>query len=80
MSLKVNQNVRCILIDHLILLYRSYEFESREVNADSKGYIPRGVNVTIKDVPELELFLPRDILEETPEKFFFIKRVNKLED
>ena len=61
------------------MLIRSYEFERREVNADSKSYIPRGVNVTIKDVPELELFLPRDILEETPEKFFFIKKVNKLE-
>ena len=54
--------------------------ERKEVDADSKSYIPKGVNVTIKDIPVLELFLPRDILQETPEKFFFIRKVSTLED
>ena len=53
----------------------SKEFEQKEFDLGTKFYSPRGVNVTIKDVPELKLFLPRDILEETPEKFFFIKKV-----
>ena len=54
--------------------------ERKEVDADSKSYIPKGVNVTIKDIPALELFLPRDILQEIPEKYFFIRKVSILED
>ena len=64
-----------IILSTAYLIFSSINIETIEVESINKVYTPRGVNVTIKDVPELELFLPRDILDETPKKFFFIRKV-----
>ena len=43
-----------------------------------KNNAPKGVEVIIKDVQTLKMFLPQDILEHRETRSFYIKKVNSL--